>query len=100
MGKTPILWGLPSVFPPVFFTPPVTNVMLLYSTLTCKKTARAPGGMKNLRGGGQNRIDSKNSVARLLKTFGYNSLLSEHLIIFQYLKTDCINAPLLSWPML
>ena len=27
--------------------PPVTNYMLLYSTLLCKKIARAPGGVKN-----------------------------------------------------
>ena len=43
--------------PPVFFMPPVTNYMLLYSTLLCKKIARTPGGHKRfmltkLRGGG------------------------------------------------
>ena len=33
--------------PPVFFMTPVTNYMLLYSTLLCKKIARAPGVIKN-----------------------------------------------------
>ena len=32
--------------PPVCFTPPVTNYTLLYSTLLCKKIARALGGGK------------------------------------------------------
>ena len=32
--------------PQCFCDPPVTNYMLLYSTLLCKKTARAPGGHK------------------------------------------------------
>ena len=38
------LFRPPSAFydPP----PPVTNYMLLYSTLLCKKIARAPGGVK------------------------------------------------------
>ena len=39
--------GLPDLFcsppPPQCFSPPVTNYMLLYSTLLCKKIARAPG---------------------------------------------------------
>ena len=30
--------------PPVFFVIPVTNITLLYSTLQCKKIARALGG--------------------------------------------------------
>ena len=30
--------------PSVFFTPPVTNYVLLYSTLLCKKRSRAPVG--------------------------------------------------------
>ena len=34
---------------PVFFTLPVTNYMLLYSTLLCKKIARAPGGYKKYK---------------------------------------------------
>ena len=52
--------------PPVFFmTPPVTNSMLLHSTLLCKKIARAPGGQNNLCslswGGGakQNRSETR-----------------------------------------
>ena len=39
---------------------PVTNYMLLYSTLLCKKIARAPGGHKTFmftKLGGRNRID-------------------------------------------
>ena len=49
--------GIYSVSPPcVFFWPPVTNSMLLYSTLLCKKLARLSGGHKKLmitkRGGG------------------------------------------------
>ena len=57
------IWDLlfcPPPPPPSVFTPPVTNYMLLYSTLLCTKIARAPGGVKNissLRWGGQNRID-------------------------------------------
>ena len=51
--------------PPVLLTPPVTNYMLLYSTLLCKQIERAPGGHKkyelNVGGGGGgglgNRID-------------------------------------------
>ena len=30
----------------VFYDPPVTNYMLLYSMLLCKKIARSPGGHK------------------------------------------------------
>ena len=46
--------------PPVVFTPPVTNYMLVYSTLLCIK-ARAPGARNKSTklGGGQNRIDPK-----------------------------------------
>ena len=44
--------------PQCFLRPPVTNYMLLYSTLLCKKIARAPGGHKRfmltkLGGGGK-----------------------------------------------
>ena len=45
--------------PPVFFITPVTNCMLLYSTLLCKKIARAPGGHNRFmptKPGGGNRI--------------------------------------------
>ena len=48
--------------PPVCLTPPVTNYMLLYSALLCKKIARAPGGRKNYKPtklGARNRIDPK-----------------------------------------
>ena len=50
--------------PSVFYDPPVTHYMLLYSTLLCKKIARAPGGHKRftltkLGGGGGGRIDPK-----------------------------------------
>ena len=38
----------PSPDPPGFLTPPVTNWMLLYSTLLCKKIARGPGESKNI----------------------------------------------------
>ena len=41
---------------------PVTNYMLLYSTLLCKKIARAPDGHKKFmqtKLGGRNRIDPK-----------------------------------------
>ena len=47
--------------PSVFYAPPVTNYMLLYSTFLCKKIARAPGGRKKYKptklggGGEQNR---------------------------------------------
>ena len=49
-------FGIYSAPPPVFL-PPVTNYMLLYSTVLCKKIARAPGGYKRfmltkLGGGG------------------------------------------------
>ena len=56
--------------PPMFFTPPVTNYILLYSTLLCKKIARAPVGRKKYkptklgggggggRGGNQNRSEN------------------------------------------
>ena len=37
------------MFPPLFFAPPVTNYMLLYSTLLCKKIARAPGGREKYK---------------------------------------------------
>ena len=50
----------------MFFTPPVTN-RLLYSTLLCKKIARAPGGggkiITSLGGGEQNR--SRKSVEHI-----------------------------------
>ena len=46
-----------SVSPQCFLWPPVTNYMLLYSTLLCKKIARVPGGHKRFmltkRGGGE-----------------------------------------------
>ena len=44
LNKTRIYSVLPP--PPVFFWPPVTNYVLLYSTLLCKNNARAPGGHK------------------------------------------------------
>ena len=55
-----------SVCPPpsVFCRPPVTNYMLLYSTLLCKKIGRAPEGHKRFMltklggGGGGDRIDA------------------------------------------
>ena len=56
------------LFPPsVFCDPPVTNYMLLYSTLVCKKIARAPVGHKKnmltkLGGGGANGIDTNRST--------------------------------------
>ena len=46
--------------PAVFLWPPVTNYMLLYNTLLCKKIARVPGGHKKLmltKLGGGDRID-------------------------------------------
>ena len=54
--------------PPVFLRPPVTNYMLLYRTLLCKKIARASGGHKRFTltklggGGGANRIDPKIAI--------------------------------------
>ena len=49
--------------------PPVTNYMLLYSTLPSKKIARAPGGRKNKSplswGGGQKRIDPKIDCSKI-----------------------------------
>ena len=45
--------------PPVFLWPPVTNYILLYSALLCKKISRAPGGHNRFThsklGGTQNR---------------------------------------------
>ena len=52
------IYSVPS--PQCFLRPPVTNYMLLYSTLLCKRIARAPGVVKNissLRWGGGDRID-------------------------------------------
>ena len=52
--------------PQVFLWPPVTNYMLLYSTLLCKKIACAPGGHKKFmltKLGGRNRIDPKKTFA-------------------------------------
>ena len=54
-----------SVSLPVFFMTPSYNLYFLYSTLLCKKIARAPGGHKRfmltkLGGGGRNRIDPRN----------------------------------------
>ena len=34
------------LLPPVFFKPPATNYMLIYSTFSCEKIARVPGGHK------------------------------------------------------
>ena len=55
-------WTYSVSAPQCFLWPPVTNFILLYSTLLCKKKARAPGGHKKfvltkLGGGGgeQNR---------------------------------------------
>ena len=45
-----ILFRIYSVLPPQYFLrPPVTNYMLLYSRLLCKKVARAPGGRKKYK---------------------------------------------------
>ena len=58
--------------PQCFLWPPVTNSMLLYSTLLCKKIARAPEGHENLCtlswDGEQNRpgkFDIVESVSRI-----------------------------------
>ena len=58
----PVMIRIYSVSAPnVFYEPPITNYMLLYSTLLCKKIARAPGGHKRFvltkpgGGGKQNR---------------------------------------------
>ena len=59
--------------PPVFFMTPVTNYMLLYSTLLYTKIARAPMGHKRFKltklggGGGQKRSEIS-SFARGLQT--------------------------------
>ena len=54
--------------PELFMWPPVTNYMLLYSMLLCKKIARAPGVIKQMltklgRGGG--RIDPSWLLTRI-----------------------------------
>ena len=76
-----------SVSPPppqCVLRPPVTNYMLLYSTLICKKIARVPGGRKKyklIKLGGQNRIDP---------IFLY---VLFHLIVFEILtKQECRTA--------
>ena len=53
--------------------PPVTNYMLFYSTLLCKKIARAPGGRKKfkLTELGGDRIDPKK-----LKMFPLKNIFS------------------------
>ena len=43
------LWIYSVSLSPSVFTPPVTNFMLLYSTLLCKKIARAPGGVQKYK---------------------------------------------------
>ena len=54
------------VGPQLFFMTPVTNHMLLYSTLLCEKIERAPGGHKKFMltklGGGGNRIDPNSEL--------------------------------------
>ena len=55
----------------MFFWPPFTNYLFLYSTLLCKKLACAPGGHKKFMltkrgGGGRNRIDPKISPLKVL----------------------------------
>ena len=57
--------------PQCFLWPPVRKYLLLYSTLLCKKIARAPGGQKRfiltkLEGGG-NRIDPYILIKNLYK---------------------------------
>ena len=54
--------GIYPVLPPNVFSPPVTNYILIYSTLQFKRIARAPGGRKKQKltkvgRGGQNGID-------------------------------------------
>ena len=56
--------------PPVFFMTPVTNYMLLYSTLLCKKITRAPGGHKKFmltKLGGRNKIDPNYDMSNVVK---------------------------------
>ena len=61
--------------PQCFLSPPVTNYMLLYSTLLCKKIARAPGGHKKfmltkLGGGG----GAKHNRSRFIKFVHFNQI--------------------------
>ena len=64
--------GIYSVSAPSVFMTPVTNYMLLYSTLLCKKIARPPGGHKKFmltKLGGRNRIDpKKTNITNIIAT--------------------------------
>ena len=87
--------GIYSVSPPpppqCFLWPPVTNYMLLYSTLLCKKIARAPGGHKKFRltkrggGGGRNRIDPNNEYIMNIRLVLINSINSNDDLVIHLL---------------
>ena len=58
--------------PPVCFTPPTyTNYMLLYSTLLCKKIARAPGGRKKYK---LTKLGDRNNRSQIF-WFSYDAFL-------------------------
>ena len=65
--------------PPVFFTFPVFNYLMLYSTLRCNKMARWPVGVKNIsqqsRGTKQNRSENFSSLGQI-------NLVESHLLFF------------------
>ena len=63
--------------------------MLLYSTLLCKKIARAPGGQKKFRltkrGGGGNRIDPNNEYIMNIRLVLINSINSNDDLVIHLL---------------
>ena len=69
---------------------PVTNYMLLYSTLLCKKIARAPGCHKKFmlnKLGGRNKIDPNKNTNTLKTTQPVGVLFPGKLV-------DCLGAAL------
>ena len=84
--------SLPPPPPPVCFMPPVTNYMLLYSTLVCKKKACAPVGhkrfMRTKLGGG--RIDPINHYGTIeLKLLNPSVLIITCAFFFLFLLLLC-----------